>query len=400
MIEKRVELGATLGKTGEPVLQMISRFGDMVKVASAVTDTMRQFIGAIDRSKNCSHVLCVGLGASEFWGPNVNGEWFPKHYLDYSGPEYGHRTFTTLPAHFFRQHANKDPDKALGPVVFSTYNPAMERVDLIFRVDRDKAIDLGAEQTVARIDAGDPIPVSMGCRVPFDECNICGSKHKKITEYCEHARDQVLNVLDDGRQVVIINHRPKFFDISEVGYGADRIAWTLQKVASIGPRRSYELAEMFKVAGPKTAEIVKQITGTAVGPPLVDNEVKELLAHGNLRDILRTSQFMGAPLLPREFSSLCTQRPIEVIIIKSSPRAVTSGKVLSDPRVLEILGKLLGRGKALANSRMTKKAHLGLPNHDPFRHNLDELGLLQPAYNEYVGCVADTIVGNLFYEQR
>jgi hypothetical protein len=77
---------------------------------------------------------------------------------------------------------------------------------------------------------------------------------------------------------------------------------------------------------------------------------------------------------------------------------VSSGKVVSDPRVLEILSKLMRRGKVLTKSLMTKKAHLGLPNQDPFRHNLDELGLLQPAYSEYVGCVADTIVGNLYYE--
>lgn len=400
MIEKRIELGSTIEKTGEPVLQIVSRFGDMVKVASAVTDTMRQFIGSLSPDRNSSHVLCIGLGSSEFWGPNVNGEWFPKHYLDHNGADYGYQTFTALPAHFFRHHVNKDPAKSLGPVVFSTYNPIMERVDLIFRVDRDKALNMGAEDTIGRIDAGEPIPVSMGCRVPYDECNICGSTHKKVSDYCDHARNQVLQILDDGTQVVIINHYPKFFDISEVGYGADRIAWTLQKVASVGPRRSYELAELFKVAGPKTAEIIKRIQGTAVGPPLEDSDIKELLARASLRDILRTSQFMGAPFLPEEFSAMCNSRPVEMIIIRTSPRAVSSGKVVSDPKVLEILSGLLGRSKALMQSRMIKKAHLGLPNQDPFGHNLDELGLLQPAYSEYVGCVADTIVDNLFYEQR
>jgi hypothetical protein len=274
MIEKRVELGSTIEKTGEPVLQIVNRFGDMIKVGSAMTDSMRQFIGGIDRNRNSSYVLCIGLGSSEYWGPNVNGEWFPKHYLNHHGPEYGYRTFTSLPAHFFRQHVNKDPAKSLGPVVFSTYNPIMERVDLIFRVDRDKAVKLGAEETIDRIDAGEAIPVSMGCRVPYDECNKCGSVHKKIADYCTHLKTMILNIMDDGTQIVAINHKPKFFDISEVGYGADRIAWTLQKVASVGPRRSYELAEMFKVAGPKTAEIIKRISGTAVGPSLNGGELK------------------------------------------------------------------------------------------------------------------------------
>lgn len=173
-------------------------------------------------------VLLIALGAGEYYGPNRNGDFFPAASLSYGGQEYGHKTFETG-AHVFKHHINKDPLKAYGVVNLSVWNEKMKRVELIITVEEAKAPDL-----VDKINAGENLAVSMGCRVPYDVCSICGNKAKTREEYCDHLRYS-LNRIPPGqtKRAYAINTIPKFFDISFVLVPADPIAQTMKKVASV-----------------------------------------------------------------------------------------------------------------------------------------------------------------------
>lgn len=87
--------------------------------------------------------------------------------------------------------------------------------------------------------------------VGVHNCTICGAmrKHAGDESECEHVRDHLGEVWDDGRQVGTYNDEPQFFDISFVGRPADRIAWNL-KVASALPLDSVKEAEYAGVPVP------------------------------------------------------------------------------------------------------------------------------------------------------
>lgn len=63
-------------------------------------------------------------------------------------------------------------------------------------------------------------------------CSICGNHAHKRAEYCGHMRNHKLELTKEGHQVFVYNDQPHFHDISCVRVPADRIAFTLAKVAS------------------------------------------------------------------------------------------------------------------------------------------------------------------------
>lgn len=180
-----------------------------------------------------SQLLIDAMGSGEYYGSNVNGDYFPESALRNPGPEYGYETFMHY-AYPFRHHINKDPARAFGDkVTLSAYDPIMHRVLLIVIIDDSKCSDLLEDIT------NNSYPdVSMGCRVPWDRCSICNQKAKNRAEYCPHLRYQMNKILPDGRRVFAYNDRPKFFDISFVTIGAEKASHVLKKVAHSG---SYEL---------------------------------------------------------------------------------------------------------------------------------------------------------------
>ena len=121
--------------------------------------------------------------------------------------------------------------------------------------------------------------ISHNCKVPYDECTICGNQAKKPDEYCTHIKEAVTQFTNDGKQIGMINWDPDFFDISKVHRNADRIAFTLRKVAGVsnvvlgaelaqqwGITEPTELIKDAKVRGrinllKKLAEMEKEIDG-------------------------------------------------------------------------------------------------------------------------------------------
>jgi len=212
----------------------------ITKRAAVLNDVVR----GIQPEKGFQYIHLITMGAQEAYGPNRNGDGFnekrgtfelpypkdgvPVYHMS-GGLTERHNTFTKN-AHVFEHHKNKDPKKAIGSVHADAYNPEMKRGELIAKVpENDNWLP-----HLEKLANGEDIPFSMACKVPYDVCTICGNKAKSRAEYCKHASDHLTEILKEGHQSFVINDQPNFFDISRVFRPADRIAWSLRKVASAG----------------------------------------------------------------------------------------------------------------------------------------------------------------------
>ena len=152
------------------------------------------------------------VSAGEYWGNNKNADYFPEAELIKN-----YKTF--FDAHVFKNHENKDVEKAIGDVLDATWNDEMKYVELLIRVDKRIA------PTIARgFEKGFMTDVSMGCKIDHSICSICGNVAKTQSQYCDHIKFERHKVYDDGRKVFEININPRFHDISAVLNGADRTA--------------------------------------------------------------------------------------------------------------------------------------------------------------------------------
>lgn len=262
--------------------------GSLVK--QATDSRVTEFASKIKPAQGKTYLHILAMGAGEFYGANRNADYFPEATLiDY------HNTFETSPAHIFRNHVNKNPEIAIGQVVFSVYNERMHRVELIAELWDDKAPDV-----VEKIAAGDWPKTSMACRTPFDVCSICGNKAKTREQYCEHLSEQLGKIYPDGRKVMALNLAPlKFFDISIVFRPADVTSAVLQKVAStdevIGSVDEALAAGLSDITMNKSAalkklsELLKEVEGDVVSiDPSFDNLVSRVSdPKGDVIDVLK-----------------------------------------------------------------------------------------------------------------
>ena len=309
MIEKLCFYPAD-AESGPPAIPLFHRSTDSYFEKTAAPQLLPEVVRYIEQLTPVSgsqYVLLNAMGAGEFWGSNVNGDYFTETSLIHK-PEvwtgnplvdkirskdwaYGFPTFYY--AHPYAHHRNKDSTKAFGEVELAAWNPRMKRVELVARVDHDKCQKFGGTGVWDKISIGGFPDVSMGCRVPFDTCSICldwdrykkawatfdPKKHKSPGEailaahkkspirgvsitrkdYCEHARDKMNKILPDGRKVFVYNDFPKFFDISFVFIGADKTAKVMMKIAGEGKVKA---AHSFLPAGYASGEEEK----TAASP--------------------------------------------------------------------------------------------------------------------------------------
>jgi hypothetical protein len=228
-----------------------------------------------------TQILLTALGSGEYWGDNANGDFFPESELAYDGTEdYGYRTFMKY-AKIYKHHVNKNPHAAYGDVPLAVFNPVFHRVELIVLLDNAKAPDIAE-----RIEHGDYPDWSMGTRIPYDVCSICGNRAPSMKYYCHHAKYMMGKIdPETGKKVFVRNYKPKFFDISYVMIGADRIAKTLKKVAHAKPIyygiSSAALAE-------KAAEVAKKATMEKDVPANSENPPSSQTAGEALREIARS----------------------------------------------------------------------------------------------------------------
>ena len=323
----------------DPDLSLKKQAAWTVKLA----DEIAKFCSAIEPHPDRRYFVSVALGAGETWGMNKNGDWFPRVGLShdctqklagdapYRG-EYGYQTF--LKAGRYRHHANKDPRKSMGKIIYAHWNPRMDRVELVSYIETARAPDV-----VERIDrmeeTGEKIATSMGCRVPYDRCSVCDHHAPTVRQYCRHLKTAMGRIHPGGKAVYAINDYPNFFDDSIVILPAAPEAGITMKVASRSPEvivvSSAELGrEVYgedKQAGPKSSAMKKELPGEidpefqkkideghqvmndlvpaldATEAPIKDACLRKL---GGLpiEQVLTTSAAMGILLKPEEFQKL------------------------------------------------------------------------------------------------
>lgn len=112
--------------------------GGMLK--KAADSRIQEFTSSLKSEPGKIYVHILAMGAGEYYGANRNADYFPESNLI----KY-HETFETSPAHIFKHHINKNPEIAIGKVIFSVYNERMHRVEVIAWVDKEKGYDYVAK---------------------------------------------------------------------------------------------------------------------------------------------------------------------------------------------------------------------------------------------------------------
>lgn len=256
---------------------LFNKDGSLEKTASSLEmrsklhPRVQDFVRGIIPTSSGIYILVNALGAGEYWGSNVNGDFFPEKSLIHAPSnweqlpfeemrrvgkswDYGFPTF--MNAYPYKHHMNKDPSRAFGRVELAVWNPQMHRVELVLYLDRALCMQFDAMDVIERIERGEFPDVSMGCKVPYDVCMICGKKSKTPEDYCRCAATMMNKILPDGRKVAVRNDLPRFFDISIVFIGADKTAKVMAKLAQVGnrvclgdfcaiPRASHEVGSSF-----------------------------------------------------------------------------------------------------------------------------------------------------------
>lgn len=206
------------------------------------------FIRDIKPDKDHSYVHLISIGAQEFYGPNKRGDSFNEATRVYRPPapwskeateitlegglkEFHNPTFMAN-GKVYLEHRSviSDPrNKPRGDVVFATYNEPMHRGELIIRLPRELW-----ESDIKRLEDGKPMYFSMGCLTASDVCSVCGKRTSPndLENRCDHLRNNILSYMANGTQVHAITDHPIFYDISRVAVPADKIAFSLGKVAS------------------------------------------------------------------------------------------------------------------------------------------------------------------------
>lgn len=239
----------------------------------------------IDKDKFI-YIVCSNMGAGESWGPNINADIFTRAVLSHTGTDWGTNTFKN--AGIYTHHKNKDPSKSYGKVievVFASAPIYMDRVESVLQIDIEKALKVGAEEVVQTLRKGEYPAWSMGAKVPYDTCTVCGNHARTRADYCSHMKRHPRSIItrellesEDfrgissdqiGQIVAVYNPEPKFFDFSRVWVGAAAEAKTLSKIASAAGQvmTSAELSDLLKEAEKsKKADIDKRINPETTAP--------------------------------------------------------------------------------------------------------------------------------------
>ena len=332
-----------------PVLEIV-KSANMVSYNTEYVPKIAEFIKNLSPKPGCIYILSNALGGSEVWGSNNNGDLFPAapHWgIAHPGKEWGYETFVHF-ADVFRQHRNEKSKghPSYGKLVCSAWNPRMWRVETVAEIPRGQK---EIEDIESDLDNNKPVAVSMGCRIPFDECSVCGHRARVSSQHCEHLKTKLKQTMPDGLVVAMINYYPIFFDQSFVRKGADPAAWAHSKVgegtAIINQGEVKFTAEsetlffspqMRKVASSdedKEAAMYKEIGGEAttqveaehgqtirefmkkVRPKLqakespMDKEAQEKIAsEHSLSEIWSTMHFAGIDMRPDEFQYMALKQ--------------------------------------------------------------------------------------------
>ena len=304
------------GKTaeGRPLVHLVepgSRYGlnessGLEKTASGEhLPEVLELIESIEPQAGRLYLVNSALGAGEFVGFNLRGDWFTERGLVHEPPgwhdipvwdiearrqaaartedvarwgpmAWGYPTFYN--AHRFRHHVNKDPTRAYGFILGAFWDPRMHRVILVSELIKEYCARLGALDLYSRIERGEFPDTSMGAKVPNDRCSICNHSARTPAEYCEHVRSGALppygmrKILQDGRMCGVYNDYPRFIDDSFVFIGAERSAKVMANVTDLLKGGHVYTNSVYS---PDPAPRMKAASGTPEASQVLDEKAED-----------------------------------------------------------------------------------------------------------------------------
>lgn len=269
---------------------------DVLEKTAGVSDDIISFLENLVPKPNHSYALVNALSGGQHWGSNLNGDWFDEDELI----KY-HKTFEAL-GHVYELHQNKDPKKSMGKVLHAYYNPNMHRVELIIELNNDRA-----SKVLDKIRGGDLLATSMGTRVSYEKCSICGHISKTLSQRCEHLKNKMNFIYPDGRKVFAYNYAPKFFDISIVRIPADKTSRIVRMI---------RLDESPDGSGRKLVIFEKKLDSNQKNPY---NKVATLEANADItKEIPAKLESSEAAATPKELAQLIKKRLSDDVLYKLS----------------------------------------------------------------------------------
>jgi hypothetical protein len=201
------------------------------------------FYDKFERKPKHSYIHLISVAAGDFYGPNSRSDFYNgdsyKHVFPH--PENNKKTFVILDGGIKKYHSTFDEHgkcytehvnrchnaEPQGYIVASAYNEPMKRGELIIGVETEKWAD-----DIENLANGKPMKFSIAMAAPHDICSICGREAHTEDEHCEHYKKMPGAVLEDGNVVYVISDKGIYHDISRVKVPAERIAFSLKKIAS------------------------------------------------------------------------------------------------------------------------------------------------------------------------
>lgn len=182
-------------------------------------------------SHDFMYIRTRAIGSLENWGPNQNGDGFPMKELKAS-----YRTFVGKGN--FLDHKSDDLNAIRGLVVDAYLNEEDGCVECLIAVDKKSHPQLARD-----IETGVINSVSMGTRVGWSECSVCGNIARTDREYCDHIagyKGMKMSMYTNNAEhnfgawpIHEVNHDLEFIELSWVGVPAFREANVLEKIASL-----------------------------------------------------------------------------------------------------------------------------------------------------------------------
>lgn len=173
------------------------------------------------KTKGQEDLHIIALGAYEGTGFNRNLDCFRDYWCEKNA-----HYFQDADRAVHRHHKNKPSDPKFGNIKAAAYNKPMKRIELIVGLDLDKCADILHEQDTKGVTNW-----SMASKQAHDICTWCKHEAKTDADRCAHIPDKLGEINKQGEMCGMDNPDPRWFEVSYVRRGADRIGLSLQKVA-------------------------------------------------------------------------------------------------------------------------------------------------------------------------
>ena len=201
------------------------------KATAQFKQTVAKAKKALKLSQDFIYVRTRAIGSLEKWGPNQNGDGFPIKELQASYNSF-------VGKGNFIDHKSDDISKIRGLIVDAFMNNEDHCVECLIAVDK-----VSHPQLARDIDTGVVNSVSMGTRVGWSECSVCGNIARTENDYCSHIKGykgMKVGMFTNNEKhkfgmwpVHEVNHELEFIELSWVAVPAFREANVLERIASL-----------------------------------------------------------------------------------------------------------------------------------------------------------------------